>query len=150
MVKELEMPGLPKTWDHYDAATSRITDGKLRPEPDYLFCCMGTNDFGGIDITAAYQDWLAAVRAACPHTQVFCVVPPSGVHRDEIGTAVNARGAAGDRAVHIIDIPSLNSVITAHTGATQLTCDGVHPTVHGQGLFAAGIVAQVKEALSKR
>jgi lysophospholipase L1-like esterase len=151
MVKDLEMPGLPKTWDHYDAATSRLTNGLLLPEPDYVFCNMGTNDFGGTDITGAYTDWLASVRKACPHTQVFCVVPPSGVHRDEIRAAVAARTAADDHAVHLIDIPALNATITVHPpGATQLCCDGVHPTVQGQGIFAACIVAQVQQELGGR
>jgi len=150
MVKELEMPALIKTWDHYDAAASRLTNGLLVPEPDYVFCCMGTNDFGGIDITNAYTDWLTAVRAACPTANIFCVVPPSGVHRTEIQTARAARNNAGDRLVHLIDIPALNSVITAHTGATQLTCDGVHPNVYGQALFGASVAVQAQKALDNR
>lgn len=147
MVKELEMPGLGKTWDHFDAETSRLTDGLLLPEPDYVFCNMGTNDFGGIDITNAYIDWLDAVRKASPHAHVFCVVPPSGVHRDEIRAAVTARSLAGDSAVHLIDIPALNSTITAHTGATQLTYDGVHPSIQGEGLFGACVAAQAQQAI---
>lgn len=147
MVKELEMPSLPKTWDHYDATTSRLTNGLLLPEPDYIFCCMGTNDFGGIDITSSYTEWLTAVRNACPHTHIFCVVPPSGVHRDEIQTAVTARNQAEDHAVYIIDIPALNATITTHTGATQLTYDGVHPTIHGEAIFGACIIAHVQQIL---
>ena len=149
MVKELEMPALGKTWDHFDAATSRLSNGLLLPEPDYAFCGMGTNDFGGINITEAYTDWLRAVRSACPHTHVFCVVPPSGVHRDEIRAAVDARHQAGDPAVHLIDIPALNATITAHTGATQLTYDGVHPSLQGEGLFGACIAVQVARALNR-
>ncbi len=149
MVKELEMPALIKTWNHFDAATSRLTDGLLLPEPDYVFCCMGTNDFGGIDITGAYAEWLAAVRKACPHARIFCVTPPSGVHREEIRAAALSRNQADDRRVHVIDTPSLNSTITAHTGATQFACDGVHPTIHGQALFAANIVAQAQRFLNE-
>jgi lysophospholipase L1-like esterase len=148
MVKEIEMPPLPKAWDHYDATTSRLTDGLLLPEPDYVFCNMGTNDFGGTDITGAYTNWLTAVRKACPHTHVFCVVPPSGVHRNEIRAAVAARDNADDRAVHVIDIPALNAAITVHPPvATQLCCDGVHPTMQGQGIFGACIAAQVERVL---
>ncbi len=148
MVRELEMPGLPKTWDHYDATASRLTNGLLLPEPDYVFCNMGTNDFGGIDIKDTYADWLAAVRKACPHTHIFCVVPPSGVHRDEIRAAATTRNSADDHAVHVIDIPSLNATITVHPpNATQLCCDGVHPTVQGQGIFGACIAVQVQQTL---
>ncbi len=148
MVKELEMPGLPKTWDHYDATTSRLTNGLLLPEPDYIFCNMGTNDYGGINITNAYTDWLMAVRKACPHTRIFCVVPPSGVHRDEIQAVVASRNHADDKAVHIIDIPALNATITTRPGATQLTYDGVHPTLQGEAIFGACIIAQTQQLLS--
>jgi lysophospholipase L1-like esterase len=147
MVKVLEMPGLIKTWDHYDAETPRLKNGLLIPEPDYVFCCMGTNDFGGIDITAAYMEWLAAVRKACPNTRVFCVVPPSGVHRDEIGAAV---AASNDAKAHVIDIPSLNATITAREGATQLTYDGVHPTAFGNGLFGANVAVKAQEIVGKQ
>lgn len=150
MVKELEMPGLGKTWDHYDASSSRLTDGLLSPEPDYVFNAMGTNDFGGINITEAYTAWLGAVRKACPHARIFCVVPPSGVHRDEIRAAVNAKNQEGDSAVYLIDVPALNSVITARVGATQLTYDGVHPSAQGEGILAACIAVQVQQALGAR
>jgi len=109
---------------------------------------MGTNDFGGIDVTGVYTDWLAAVRRACPNTHIFCVVPPSGVHRDEIRAAVAARSQAGDRAVHTVDIPSLNATITARPGATQLCCDGVHPTAQGQGIFGACVAVEAQRELS--
>jgi len=149
MVKVLQMPGLPQTWDRYDAETSRLKDGLLLPEPDYVFCNMGTNDLGGIDITNAYTEWLTAVRKACPHTKVFCVVPPSGEHRSEIQAAVTVRNKAGDTAVHFIDIPALNSTITVHPKPTQLTYDGVHPSVQGEGLFGACIAVKAQQILSK-
>ena len=47
MLKPMALPPLPQSWDRYDAATSRLTEGRLVPEPDYVFCCMGTNDFQG-------------------------------------------------------------------------------------------------------
>src|ERR1700730_1427509 len=75
MTRALEMPPLGQTWDRYDATTSRLTGGLLVPEPDYVFCGMGTNDFEK-DISADYTAWLAAVRKACPHAHLFCVVPP--------------------------------------------------------------------------
>jgi lysophospholipase L1-like esterase len=149
MVKVLAMPELPKTWDHYDSGTSRLNEkGLLTPEPDYIFCCMGTNDYGGINIFDAYVGWLADARKACPNAHIFCVIPPSGVHRDEIKAVVKARRDANDKAVHIIDTPGLNNVITARASATQLTYDGVHPSIQGEGLFGACIAVQAQQALT--
>ncbi|MCL5102872.1 MAG: GDSL-type esterase/lipase family protein [Armatimonadetes bacterium] len=145
----LELPPLPNTWDHYDAATSRLLNGLLLPEPDYIFCNMGTNDSGGLNITSAYTDWLIAVRKACPHTRFFCVVPPSGVHRGEIEAVVAARNSAGDKRVYLIDIPSLNTTIRFAVGATQMTYDGAHPTQWGQGMFGANVAVKAQEILSK-
>jgi hypothetical protein len=71
LVTPYNVPGCVTAWDHYDADTPRLVHGALVPEPDYFFC-------------------------ACPHTQIFCVVPPAGIHRSEITAAVNARNQAGD------------------------------------------------------
>jgi len=90
MLKPMALPPLPQSWDRYDAATSRLTDGLLLPEPDYVFCCMGTNDFEGdgpqrrqMDITAAYTNWLKSVRKACPKTRVFCVTADRMAHEGD-------------------------------------------------------------------
>jgi hypothetical protein len=32
MVRPIEIPPLPQTWDRFDATTSRLTDGLLLPE----------------------------------------------------------------------------------------------------------------------
>ena len=77
MTRQLNLPPLPEIWDHHDPATSRLTGGLLLPEPDYVFCSLGTNDFEK-NITADYTGWLAAVRRACPNARVFCVVPAAG------------------------------------------------------------------------
>jgi lysophospholipase L1-like esterase len=151
MVRPIELPPLPETWDHYDATTSRLTNGLLLPEPDYFFCCMGTNDFDSrtrlpLDITAEYTRWLIAVRKACPHAQVFCVVPPLGWHRAEVKAAVVARNKADDAKVHLIDTAPLQDGFRA-SGASRLAYDGVHPTVYGNALLGALIAVETQEIL---
>lgn len=150
MARPMELPPLPQTWDRYDADTSRLTDGKLLPEPDYLFCCMGTNDFA-LDISPAYAAWLADVRRACPRAMLFCITPPLGWHAAEVQAAVRARHAAGDRRVHGIDIAALAPGFdSAPHAATQLAADGVHPTVYGNALLSTLIVCEVQRILSGR
>jgi lysophospholipase L1-like esterase len=142
MCREFEMPALPKTWDRYDATSSRLEHGRLLPEPDFVFCAMGTNDFE-IDIEEEYSCWLESVRKACPQSLIYCVVPPLGVHRDEIARAVQARKSAGDDKVFLIDIGGLQSQFATRQRATPLAHDGVHPTEHGHGMLAALIAAKV-------
>ncbi|MHB9037501.1 MAG: hypothetical protein ACYC64_12615 [Armatimonadota bacterium] len=146
---DVEMPPLPITWDHHDASTSRLLNGLLLPEPDYMFCAMGQNDLSDVNITNTYVSWLTAVRKACPHTYLFCVVPPSGIHRSEIQATVAARNKAGDARVYLIDNPSLSPKMYSSVGATQMTYDRAHPTQWGQGMLGVNIAAKVQEILSK-
>ena len=102
MTRALNLPPLAEVWHRYDATTSRLTGELLVPEPDYVFCSLGTNDYEK-DITADYMGWLTAVRRACPHARVFCIVPPLQVHRQEIAAAVATRNQAHDLRVHLIE-----------------------------------------------
>lgn len=142
-----ELPPLSDTWDRYDPKTSRLQNGRLTPEPDFMFCAMGTND-PGRDITPNYVSFLKAIRSACPKTHFFCVVPPLGVHATEVAAAVRARKNEGDLRVHLIDLVELREQFRAGQGATQLAYDGVHPNVFGQAIMASAIVARVKDEMT--
>jgi lysophospholipase L1-like esterase len=155
MVMPRELPPLGQTWDHFDAPTSRLREGRLQPEPDYIFCCMGTNDFedkGGQpahrNITAACIAWLAAVRQACPNARCFCVTPPLGWHAAEWAAAVKARQQAGDQRVHLIDTAPLQGGY-APRWATQFAPDGVHPSVYGQGMLGAFVAVQAGKIIGE-
>lgn len=147
-----EIPPLLQTWDRFDATTSRLTGGLLLTEPDFVFCCMGTNDFDGDwrtprNIAAGYVQWQAAVRAACPRASCFCIVPPLGWHRAEVQAAVAARRQAGDRCVHLIDTAPLQDGFKPDR-PSALAEDGVHPGVYGNALLAALITGEVCRNLS--
>ena len=148
MTRELEIPPLSRIWDRYDATTSRLIEGKLTPEPDYIFCCLGTNDYEK-DITNDYINWLSAMRGACPRTLFFCIPPPLGVHRGEVDAAVAARRKAGDTNVHLIAVDELNSAFRVGRGATRLAHDGVHPSAYGQAIVAASIAVKVQRILNR-
>ena len=146
----MPVPPLPQTWHRYDASASRLTDERLLPEPDYIFCAMGTNDFKNQDykqpedITDVYTEWLNAVRQACPTARIFCVVPPFGWHREEIRTAVATRRLAGDNRVDWIDTRPLRDGFIPGYIPSQLAYDGVHPSMYGSALLAAVITAAVR------
>lgn len=157
ILKPMSLPPLTESWHHYDAAVSRLTDGLLLPEPDYVFCCIGTNDFitedeqrKHMDIATAYTNWLAAVRKACPHTQIFCVTPPLGWHSAEIAAAAAARRQAGDAQVHVVDTAPLSPGYGTKNTATQYAVDGCHPSVYGNAVLAAFVTAQAERISYKR
>jgi len=144
---KLELPPMHQICDLYDATTSRLVNGLLSPEPDYVFCALGTND-PGIDITADYIRWLIALRKACGRAAVFCVVPPLGWHMAEVRSAVSARNQAGDQRVYLIDLAPLESGFRVGQGATAFAYDGVHPSVYGNALLGALITAETQKRLS--
>jgi lysophospholipase L1-like esterase len=145
---KLEVPPLMEVWDHYDASTSRLEDGRLEPEPDYIFCELGTND-PGIDITRDYIRWLTAIRKACPNAKFFCIVPPLGVHEAEVRTAVSGRNKAGDSTVYLIDTAPLKDGFRAGQGPTEFGYDGVHPSMYGHAMLGALVAVEAQKALSR-
>lgn len=156
MARTMEYPPLPQTWDRYDPDTSRLVDGRLRPEPDYVFCMMGTNDYAGSgdDITLPpirneYTRWVRDVRRACPHAAIFCIVPPLGWHGEEIAALVDELRRAGDQQVFLIDTAPLKSGYGLK-GATEFAEDGVHPSVYGNAMLGAFIAAGAQQHLSTR
>jgi lysophospholipase L1-like esterase len=118
---------------------------------------MGTNDFENdgttrkqLDITAAYTEWLVAVRQACPHSQVFCVTPPFGWHAAEIAAAVTTRTAAGDHNLHLIDTAPIKAGFNDKGGASQLAGDGCHPQIYGQALLGSLVSAEAEKVITPR
>ena len=138
------LPPLGATWSVYDASqASRLAADRLSPQPDAIFCNMGTND--RVDPTADYARWLAAVRQAAPQAWLFVVVPINGFWRGPITTLVMHLRQADARLV-LIDCPQLQAGAPAHGRPSSLAYDGVHPTLHGEALFGALIAAQAQRA----
>ena len=148
MTRALNLPPLPRVWDHHDAGSSRLMGGLLLPEPDYVFCSLGTNDYDK-NVTNDYTDWLSAVRRACPNARIFCVVPPLQVHRAEILAAVASRNQARDPRVYLIETARLAPGFRSGQGATQLAHDGVHPSLYGHAMLAAIITDQVRAVIDR-
>jgi lysophospholipase L1-like esterase len=152
----MSLPPMTQSWDHFDEKTSRLTDGLLLPEPDYLFCCIGTNDFQDegekriqMDITAAYIKWLTSARNACPKTHIFCITPPIGWHVREVASAVEEHNAKGDSKIHLIDMAPLQYGFSDKNTATQFAPDGCHPTVYGNAMLGSFIAAKAQKILSR-
>jgi lysophospholipase L1-like esterase len=147
MVKPLEVPPLPQSWSFYDAGHSKLQNGLLVPEPDYIFNNLGTNDPDDANITPIYMQWLADVHKAAPHAKIFVIVPLMGKHRDEIIAAVKARNDAGDTRVWLIDLPELQPWFHYMPDGTALAHEGVHPTAEGHALFATHLAMKVQKIL---
>jgi lysophospholipase L1-like esterase len=147
MVKPHEVTPLPQSWSRYDAAHSKLQNGLLVPEPDYIFNNLGTNDLASVNIEKVYTQWLADVRKTAPHARLFAVVPLMGMHRDEIAAAVKVRNDAGDPQVYLIDLPELQPWFHFTSEGTALAHEGVHPTAEGHAIFATHLAMKVQKIL---
>ncbi|MDO8312074.1 MAG: GDSL-type esterase/lipase family protein, partial [Sideroxyarcus sp.] len=132
----LAVPPLPQTWDKYDSTSSRLTGGLLLPEPNYVFCEMGTNDssIASQPFKDAYTAWLITARQACPNARIFCVTSPfgDGWHSADVWAVVAARNQAGDAKVYLMDVASLVPGFKPTSGGPSLlTYDGGHPSLYG-------------------
>ena len=150
---QMPIPPLYKSWKYLWKDVSRLKGGKLVPEPDYIFCNMGTNDYQlpmenhsyDVDIYTPYMSWLKQVRAAAPKAKIFCIVPPCGEHLENITRVVKD---FNDKNTYLINVPNVADRITVHDWhLTTLTYDGVHPTVHGHAILGASIAVQIQKAL---
>lgn len=149
----LSVPPLVQTWDQYDAATSRLTGGLLLPEPDYVFCAMGTNDSGisSQDFIEDYNTWLTDMRQACPHARIFCMTSHFGDnwHAADVRAIVAASNAGGDRNVYLIDLAPLVPAYP-HPGTASIQAyDGAHPSQYGQGMIGALVTTEAQKTISK-
>ncbi|MFO1019381.1 MAG: GDSL-type esterase/lipase family protein [Planctomycetales bacterium] len=144
--RQIHLPPLTKTWDRHEESTSRLVDGKLMPEPDFIFCEMGTNDYDKV-ITTDYITWLTEMRKACPHSRFFCIVPTLGVHREEIVAAIAERHKAGDRRVYLVETKGLKETFRV-SQETETAYDGVHPSVYGHARLGSLIAVEVQKTLS--
>ena len=149
MMKPGQLPPISESWSFYEEGHSRLKNGRLEPEPDYVFCNHGTND-SGLDVTAAYGKWLESVRAACPSARIFCVIPFLGWKRDEIGAAVANRHKSGDKRVFLIDSGDLTQNFSDKELPTSVAYDGVHPNAYGQALVAARLAVEVQKVLDQK
>jgi len=154
-VTGLAMPPLLRTWRLYDSSNSRLTGGLLLPEPNYIFCEMGSNDssISSASFITTYLSWLDGVRVACPHARVFCVTSPFGDnwHAADVRSIVATRRAAGDTKVHLVDLAALEWGFKPTSGAaTILTFDGGHPSLYGQALVGSLVTAQVQNVLTTK
>jgi hypothetical protein len=135
--------------DRYDPDTSRLTDGRLLPEPDYVFCAMGTNDYAGSGdnitlptIKDAYTEWVKAVRKACPHALIFCVVRRwGGTGRNRRLVAVCNQG--DDGRVFLIDTPTEDWL--QHAGGHGVCGRRCAPSVYGNATLGALIAVEAQK-----
>jgi lysophospholipase L1-like esterase len=139
-----------QTWDKHYAGQTRLAAGLFSPAPDYVVVLHGINDVVGAvsdaTVTAAANDWLAAVRTAAPNAYIFLVIPPGGQKK----AALTATTRTDGRMV-LVDLGTdlAAGLDASATGpATRKAFDGLHPNRAGGLEIATRLAAALQAVLS--
>lgn len=138
------VPSLSESWDFYFDDHTRLVDGKLLPNPDYVIVNMGTND-GNRSTSAAIESWLRQIRHAVNRKVPIVVIVPFGqMDRDMITAAFSK---IHDRHLHKIDLGSQWAYGLSHYGHSSFrSFDGLHPNASVTAEYAAAIAAAIVQA----
>lgn len=144
------------SWDKYSSGQSLLVAGAYSPAPDYVFACMGRNDWNQSDasIEASVAGWLAAVRAAVPSAWIFIVLPFDGTKRATIKTGMAIyQTATPDTKAVVIDPATdsyFNQSLEGGLGVSSVGApyDGTHPDYHAAGILGATVASAANKATS--
>lgn len=124
-----------RAWNLYSAGQSRLVDGLLDPQPDWILINQGTNDgFNGVPegtIQSRFQSWMAAVRLAAPDAHIIVMVPPHGYARAPLTSGFDTVADANSTLIDFgLDFDELiQSPAYSHDG-------GLHHNTAGHILIA--------------
>lgn len=139
------VPALPESWQFYFDGHSRLTDGQLFPNPDYVIVNMGTND-GDRPTSAAIESWLKQIRHAVgQNVPIIIIIPFGQMNRNMITAALSK---VRDRHIHKIDLGPQWAYGLSHYGYSSFTSfDGLHPNADATAGYAAAVVAAIVRAM---
>lgn len=124
------VPNFFNTWSYYYSSQSRLINGLLNPEPDFIIVAHGTN---GTTSIVDVETMLSNLRTASPNSTIIHLVQPSisnhGLQqtRDNIISAVSN---SLDSNVFLVD--NLGGI-----GVDRFYLDPYHPNQSGHGHYAS-------------
>ncbi len=134
------VPDFEDSWDNYDATQSRLVNGLLVPQPDYIIVNHGHNGTEGASLTAAIARTLAAISAAAPNARIILNVPWLGTNRASVSAAARPANC------QLTDVASAQYLAALR----WYTSDNVHPNDGGHGLLAAALLQKIRDAYAPR
>jgi len=140
-------------WNKFDAVHSRLDqNGHLDPQPDYIFCGHGTNDFlrnANLEgVVISIEGWLSSQRRAAPHSIIFVVIPFGGFLDQNITSAFRQyQKRTKDSNVFLIDMPNGRMGLDKPWGPTLFSGDGVHPLAFRDGQLGAMLAVHATKSL---
>jgi lysophospholipase L1-like esterase len=138
------VPVLNSSIGFYSNGRSRLVNGKLSPEPDYVFTMHGAN---GVPTTAGVGTVIDSLRTMAPNARIFVMIPAGGYARAAITAAASARGS--DPKLTLIDLgteyqPGMDS---SGNNGQYSNDNGLHPNLLGNAKAATGYLPKIQAAL---
>jgi lysophospholipase L1-like esterase len=135
--------GVPPALYSFQAVHARDRAGDELRAPDVVVICLGSNDgsMPADGFVAALEIFLRAVGQQHPRARVLCLRPFSGIHGDDVRTAVADAARAGMPQLAYVDT-------TGWVDRRSQTNDGIHLNSAGNQAVAQRLTPLLKRALS--
>jgi hypothetical protein len=138
------VPFFPNAYNLYSSGRSRLVNGLLSPQPDYILVEHGANLPSSVT-SAMVQSMIVNMRAMAPNAKIFQMVPAGGFARTAITAGFTA---AADANAYLIDLGTSYQTGISGTGSGNMySLDGLHRNPLSNLRAAAGFTKKVQAAL---
>jgi lysophospholipase L1-like esterase len=121
-------PPILDSWLRYNGSST--VQRAFKPQPDYVFINLGTND-GAFNITDTVTSWLTQARQTIPAAEIFVITPFNQSKSTELSQAIARYQALNptDTKIHNLDLGAEGARGLGAVSIPTLSQDQIHPTI---------------------
>jgi GDSL-like Lipase/Acylhydrolase family len=136
-------PPILDSWLRYNGSST--VQRAFKPQPDYVFVNLGTND-GAFNITDTVTSWLTKARQTIPGAEIFVITPFNQSKVTEISQAITRYQTLNptDLKIHNLDLGAEGARGLGAISIPTLSQDQIHPTIDRSQQLAGLLYDQIK------
>jgi lysophospholipase L1-like esterase len=136
-------PPILDSWLNYNGSST--TQRAFKPQPDYVFINLGTND-GAFNITDTVTSWLTKARQTIPAAEIFVITPFNQSKSTELSQAIARYRALNptDTKIHSLDLGAEGARGLGAISIPTLSVDQIHPTINRSQQLAGLLYDQIR------
>jgi GDSL-like Lipase/Acylhydrolase family len=136
-------PPILDSWLRYNGSST--VQRSFKPQPDYVFINLGTND-GAFNITDTVTSWLTKARQTIPGAEIFVITPFNQSKVTEISQAISRYQALNptDLKIHNLNLGAEGARGLGAISIPTISQDQIHPTIDRSQQLAGLLYDQIK------
>jgi GDSL-like Lipase/Acylhydrolase family len=136
-------PPILDSWLRYNGSSN--VQRAFKPQPDYVFINLGTND-GAFNITDTVTSWLTKARQTIPAAEIFVISPFNQSKSTEISQAITRYQTLNptDTKIHNLDLGAEGARGLGAVSIPTLSVDQIHPTIARSQQLAGLLYDQIR------